>query len=786
MTKFVSIMKWTIVVGWTLTAAVLVVSCGAPTADSARQESTGPVTAETAGSVVAGAAVSPSVAVAGSQMSRRATLGVPLQWDPTNSDVDELLVIETNYASQAAEYRVGTVDRERADKQLARNMIAMDDVQACRQPPSGSDPVVPGCGTLTCIPVGVTNPDEYVPVPLDHTAVDADVSGFISRVQVTQQFTNPYNEKIEAVYVFPLPQDSAVSDFIMKIGDRTIRGIIREREEARRIYEEARSQGHVASLLQQERPNIFTQKVANIEPGKSIDIDITYFGALPYRNGGFEFVFPMVVGPRYNPPGSSDPIHAVPRGGAQYTTDGTAVSYLAPNERSGHDIDINLTLDAGVSIESLKSPTHAVTIDRTSPVAATVKLSPLDTIPNRDFVLRWEVAGEDLKTAMLTHTDERGGYFTLMLVPPAELAGLDRAPMEMVFVIDCSGSMRGEPLALARQAVKRALRSMQPGDTFQIIRFSQSAAQMAPQPLAATADNVAAGIRYLDALEAGGGTNMIYGIKSALAFNHDDTHVRSVVFMTDGYIGNEPDILGEIGRNLGDARIFSFGIGSSPNRYLLQRMADMGNGVASFIGQDNSAIDAMDEYFELVSHPALHDVTLDVGGGVSEVYPANIPDVFVGRPIFVSGRLGQDFDGDITITGLTGGEPLELDCEWTGHGDRPAIAQIWARTLIKDLSDRMIWSTEEGLQQKIQETALAYNLASAFTSFVAVDSSRVTEGEHGTTVHVPVPVPSGVRYDTTVGGTLVDSPTPPAPVPGDDHIDSTADAAGQTRGQAGG
>jgi Ca-activated chloride channel family protein len=395
------------------------------------------------------------------------------------------------------------------------------------------------------------------------------------------------------------------------------------------------------------------------------------------------------------------------------------------------------------------------------------------------------VAGDDLKTAMLTHTDERGGYFTLMLVPPAELAGLDRAPMEMVFVIDCSGSMRGEPLTLAKQAVKRALRSMQPGDTFQIIRFSQNAAQMAPQPLAATAENVASGIRYLDTLEASGGTNMIYGIKSALAFNHDDTHVRSVVFMTDGYIGNEADILGEIGRNLGDARIFSFGIGSSPNRYLLQRMADMGHGVASFIGQDDSAINAMDEYFELVSHPALHDVTLDVEGGISEVYPATIPNVFVGRPVFVSGRLGDSFDGDITITGLTGGEPLEIDCQWGGHEDRPAIAQIWARTLIKDLSDRMTWSTEEGLQQKIQETALAYNLASAFTSFVAVDSSRVTEGDHGTTVHVPVPVPSGVRYDTTVGGTR-DSIPPPQPIPDGDHIDSTADAGGQARGQTGG
>lgn len=739
MTLFPSIMKRSSLVLASAAAAVVLASCGGPAGQPASS------------GTKAGLPAPPPSPTWGRQ--HNATLAAPFIVSDSVASfagADEVLIIEGSPGWASKPRTAGLERRRRVAGKGVRLGIAVDEEHLLAMKAHEPDSI-PGCGVLSCIPTGAKGPDEYIPVPLDHTQVDAAINGFISRVQVTQQFTNPYNEKIEAVYVFPLPQDSAVSDFIMKIGDRTIRGIIREREEARRIYEEARSQGHVASLLQQERPNIFTQKVANIEPGKSIDIDITYFGVLPYRSGGFEFVFPMVVGPRYNPAGSSDPIQAVPRGGVQYATDGTAVSYLAPNERSGHDIDINLTLDAGVSIESMASPTHAVSIDRTSPLTATVALSPLDTIPNRDFVLRWEVAGDDLKTAMLTHTDERGGYFTLMLVPPAELKDLDRAPMEMVFVIDCSGSMRGEPLTLAKQAVKRALRSMQPGDTFQIIRFAQNAAQMAPQPLAATADNVATGIRYLDRLEASGGTNMIYGIKSALAFNHDDTHVRSVVFMTDGYIGNESDILGEIGRNLGDARIFSFGIGSSPNRYLLQRMADIGNGVASFIGQDDAAVDAMDAYFELVSHPVLHDIGLDVGGGVSEVYPANIPDVFVGRPVFVSGRLGEGFDGEIAITGLAGGESLELDCQWTGQGDRPAIAQIWARALIKDLSDRMSWSTEDGLQQQIQETALAYHLASAFTSFVAVDSSRVTEGDHGTTVHVPVPVPSGVRYDTTVG-----------------------------------
>ena len=251
-------------------------------------------------------------------------------------------------------------------------------------------------------------------------------------------------------------------------------------------------------------------------------------------------------------------------------------------------------------------------------------------------------------------------------------------------------------------------------------------------------------------LKAGGGTNMIHGIRSALAFDHDDSHVRSVVFLTDGYIGNQSDILGEIGRNLGDTRIFSFGIGSSPNRYLLQRMADMGGGVASFIGLDASRVDAMDEYFEITSHPAMHNLAIDLDGA-AEVYPANLPDVFVGRPVFAHGRLDGAMKQSPRVSGRVGGETVEIACNWSGHRDHAALPQVWARARIRDLMDRMSWSTEHGLADRVRETALAYNLASAFTSFLAVDSSRVTEGDHGTRVHVPVPVPEGVRYDTTVG-----------------------------------
>ncbi len=245
-------------------------------------------------------------------------------------------------------------------------------------------------------------------------------------MRVTQQFHNPFDQKVEAVYIFPLPQNAAINEFIMTVGDRKIRGIIREREEAERIYQAARDQGHVASLMTQERPNIFTQKVANIEPGKAIDIDITYFNTLAYRDGWYEFVFPMVVGPRFNPPGFTDGVGAVASGNTGTSGQKTEVEYLRPDERSGHDIDVTVFLDTGVSIEKMECATHDTTMTRKGPGRAIVSLDANDTLPNRDFVFRYKVAGDKVKSAMIAHRDHRGGYFTLMLFPPAELKSLRR------------------------------------------------------------------------------------------------------------------------------------------------------------------------------------------------------------------------------------------------------------------------------------------------------------------------------------------------------------------------
>ena len=614
-----------------------------------------------------------------------------------------------------------------------------------------ADPDAPGCGALLAI---VPGKQQKVPVPLKHTDVRARISAYIAAVDVTQQYANPFDEKIEAVYVFPLPQNAAINEFIMTIGERRIRGIIREKEEAERIYNEARRQGHVASLLTQQRANIFTQKVANIEPGKRIDINIKYFHTLTYNDGWYEYVFPMVVGPRFNPPGGTDGIGAVARGRRGATGQGTEVQYLRPDERSGHDISLAVDIDAGVAVEDVRCTSHVVEIKRDDGEHAQVRLSSLDAIPNKDFVLRYKVAGKRIKSALLTHRSDDGeGYFTLMLYPPEDLRGLRRQAMEMIFVLDCSGSMSGRPIEQAKRAIERSLKHLRPGDTFQIIRFSNNASQLGPVPVEATAANIRRGLRYLSGLRGGGGTMMIEGIKAALDFPHDDGRLRFVCFMTDGYIGNETQILGEMHNRLGDSRIFSFGVGSSPNRYLMNRMAKLGRGAAAYLSLKDSAAEIMDRFFERISHPAMTDIAIDFGAmEVEEVFPAKVSDLFVGRPVILAGRFHGSADGEIRITGRAGASvcDLTLAVDSDSAASHPGLAAVWARTKIADLADRSSYEGIDDLPDQIKQVALAYGLMSQFTAFVAVDSLTKTAGNHGTTVAIPVPVPDGVRYETTV------------------------------------
>jgi Ca-activated chloride channel family protein len=594
-----------------------------------------------------------------------------------------------------------------------------------------------------------------IPLPLKHTDVNASVAGYIASVEVTQQFQNPYDGKIEAVYIFPLPENAAVNEFIMTIGKRKIRGIIREREEAEQIYQEAKSQGYVASLLTQERPNVFTQSVANIEPGKRIDVTIKYFNTLAYVDGWYEFVFPMVVGPRFNPPGSTDGIGAVARGKHGISGQKTEVQYLKPGERSGHDISLKLDINAGVKIEELVCNSHVIQQEKLSSERVSVSIAPNDSIPNKDFVLRYRVAGERIKSNLITHHDERGGFFTLMLYPPQDLEKLSRAPMEMVFVLDCSGSMNGKPIAQAKTAIERALKHLQDGDSFQIINFSEHASALGPKPLEATPENIQRGLDYLKKLNSDGGTMMIEGIKAALDFPHDEERLRFVSFMTDGYIGNEAEILKAVHEKIGASRIFSFGVGSSPNRYLLDSMAKIGRGAVAYLGLNDSAAEIMDSFFERISHPALRDIEIDWGKmKVKNVYPRSIPDLFVGRPVILTGR----FEGEpstIRVSGRSGSEKIEFNISGKSKdalAKSEGLPSVWARMKIAELADRSLWSDVGNLPKQIKQTALDYNLMSAYTAFVAADSSRKTKGEEGTTVPVAVPVPDGVKYKTAVQG----------------------------------
>ena len=586
---------------------------------------------------------------------------------------------------------------------------------------------LPGCGELRAERDG-----KKLPFPLEHTEVAAKVAGYIATVRVTQKYRNPFDTKIEAVYVFPLPENAAVSDFVMTIGERRIRGIIREREEAERIYRDARQQGYQAALLTQERPNIFTQRVANIEPGKAIDVDITYFNTLAWHDDAFSFVFPMVVGPRYNPAGTDGGVGAVPRGARGLSGQKTEVQYLQPGERTGHDIGLTVEIDAGMPIGRVESPSHVIDINGQGDEKTVVRLRRSDSIPNKDFVLNFRLAGERPRQALFLQRDGSEGWFTLLLTPPAGLEHLARPPLEMVFLVDTSGSMNGWPIEKAKAALRRAVKSLSPDDTFQIIRFAGDNSRFRPSPVSATPDNIGEGLAYLDGLRGAGGTEMVQGIRAALDSPVDPRRFRIVSFMTDGFVGNETQVLATVAELLGNARIFSFGVGTSVNRYLMEGLARVGRGAVAYIVAGDSDTEAVDRFFERISRPALTDIAIDWGGmQVSDVYPERVPDLFVGRPVILTGRFTGRGTTTIAVTGTAGGERVtrKLQAQLDRKEQHEGVRRIWARARIADLTDGMLKADDlrqADIRGEIKATALTHGLVSDYTAFVAVDATRVT------------------------------------------------------------
>ena len=599
--------------------------------------------------------------------------------------------------------------------------------------------------------------------PLKHTDVQGQISGAVARVTVTQEFYNPSEDKIEAVYVFPLPQNAAVDDMTMQVGARTIRGVIKEREEARKIYEAARQQGHVAALLDQERPNIFTQSVTNIEPGATVKVMISYVEVLKYEEGHSEFMFPMVVGPRYIPGDS-----VVGKQGGGWAPDTNRVPDASkitppvakPGTRSGHDISVTVKINAGVPIRNLRSLQHKVSVDQTGKTAATVRLEDQDEIPNRDFILRYEPAGARVSDALLTHRDANGdGYFTLILQPPTRPAETDISPKEIVFVLDTSGSMSGFPVEKGKELVRKMLTHLNPHDTFNLITFSGDTAILFPEPVYPTEANMERAEEFLASRRGSGGTEMMKAIRAALDPSDESDHVRVVCFITDGYVGNDMEIIGEVKRHP-NARVFSFGIGTSVNRFLLDNMAAAGRGEVEYVTLEQKAGPAAERLFERMRSPLLTDITIEWNGlPVKEIYPALIPDVFAAKPVVLYGKYTSGANGTITIRGRQGGVPYEKEIKVELpelNTDHDVLGSLWARQKIEhlmaeDWGGMQSGTPKDDLKQQITQLGLEHRLMTQFTSFVAVEEQTVTVGGEPKVVQVPVEMPKGVSYEGVFG-----------------------------------
>ncbi len=605
-----------------------------------------------------------------------------------------------------------------------------------------------------------------VALPSLKSDFDANLQGDLATVRVTQTFENPYDEPLHARYIFPLPSDAAVFAMRMSSGDQMIEAEIHEKKEARAVFEKAKERGNQAALLDQHRPNVFTQEVANLMPGLPIKVELEYAHVVEKQDGAYKFHLPTVVGPRFVPR-ESDPSQP----GAPTRREGepeplvigawnlpASPPVAAPAEVDRERLSIRVELDAGMPIQWIQSPTHRVRIDRLGEAERKVELFAGRTVDNKDFELHYQLAGHEVSAGLTTFMDGMDGFLSLLIEPPASARDSEITPREMVFVLDCSGSMAGVPMAASKRFMTRTLENMRPSDSFRIIRFSDAATEWSQQPMKATPANVRAGLRYVDGLSGMGGTHMASGIRAAFAPRVELGALRIVVFLTDGYIGNDIEIVRLLDSERGDARLFSFGVGNSVNRYLIEEMARVGRGAARIVRPTEDAEVVADELVERLAAPVLTDIEVDWNDAmVADVYPRVIPDLFLGQTVRVLGRFEGSGRYRITLRGRIGGNPvtMPLDVELPRQGvrgegpDAQALPIVWARSQIEDrmieyIKPSLLPHERDAIQTEVTDLGLAHRLMTQWTSFVAVAKPVVNPGGEGRHADVAVHQVEGV------------------------------------------
>ncbi|HEY9345305.1 MAG TPA: marine proteobacterial sortase target protein, partial [Inquilinus sp.] len=575
----------------------------------------------------------------------------------------------------------------------------------------------------------------YVEAPRLGTDVDLTVSGPTARAHVTQVFQNPTNQWVEAVYVYPLPEDGAVDTLKMVVGDRVITGDIAAREEARRTYEAAKQAGQTAGLVEEERPNLFTTSVANVGPGETVLIQIEYQETVRQSGDRFSLRVPLVVAPRYSPAAVMQSVDFKPgQGGWGQTTtdpvpdrDRITPPVLDPrNNAPVNPVTLTVNLQAGFPLGEVVSANHAVDIESQGPDSRVITMK--GPVPaNRDFELSWAPAAGAAPSVGLFRERVAGeDYLLAFVTPPALQQAEDKRPRDVVFVIDNSGSMGGASMDQAKSSLLYALGRLSPTDRFNVVRFDDTLDVLFPDVVPADAEHVGRARSFVSGLEASGGTEMVPAMQAALTDHGTEgaPRLRQVVFLTDGAIGNEQQLFDTIAGMRGRSRVFMVGIGSAPNSFLMSRAAELGRGTFTQIGAPEQVQERMRTLFEKLESPVVTNLSASFSAGGADATPETLPDLYRGEPVVLAAKLAA-LSGTIEIKGMIGDRPWIVTLPVAQAAKGEGLSKLWARRKIADaeVAQTLGQIGPEQADQRILALALQHHLVTRLTSLIAVDKT---------------------------------------------------------------
>ena len=591
--------------------------------------------------------------------------------------------------------------------------------------------------------------------PLKQTDVDVNIIGVIADVRISQTYSNDGTRPIHAHYIFPASTRAAVHGMTMTVGQQVIKAQIKERQQAQAEFSQAKKEGRNASLLNQDRPNVFSMNVANVMPGDEIEIELHYTELLVPTDGVYEFVYPTVVGPRY-----ADQLeHEAPEHDRWVNN-----PYLRQGEMPPTQFDIGVTLSTGIALQEIVCTSHDTDIFWESESVAVVGLrDPENFGGDRDYILQFRLAGKEIQSGLMLYEGQAENFFLLMVQPPERVQPVDIPPRDYIFVVDISGSMVGFPLNTAKKLLRNLIGNLRPTDTFNVILFAGGSKVMDPVSVTASPRNIRRAIQLIDKQKGGGGTELLEAMQKGFALPRDETYSRTMVIVTDGYVATEREVFAEIQNSLDTTNVFAFGIGSGVNRYLIEGIAKAGLGEPFIVTKSGEASATARKFRHYIQSPVLTNINVTYDGFETyDIEPAAIPDLFAKRPVVVFGKWSGNPGGTITLTGSGGNteytqtfqvsetQPLEAN---------RSLRYLWARTRIARLSDFNFYPAQYENTAEITSLGLTYSLLTAYTSFIAVNDVIVNPQGDAEDVDQPQPLPLNVS-NQAVGGTVSSVPEP--------------------------